>query len=308
MKFVVTGGAGFIGSNIVKELVNLGHSIKVIDNLHTGKLENLSEIKNKIEFYQTSILSYSNLREIVKNTDGVFHEAALTTVQESFEKKKEYWEVNVNGSENVFKLAKDFNLKVVFASSSSVYGNTTIIPIKEEFERKPLNPYGNTKLEAELLAEKYSKADTEIIGLRYFNAYGKGQNPSYAGVITKFMERIQMNKPPIINGGGKQIRDFVFVEDIAKANVNAMLGNVKNGFFNIGTGTVLSILDLANMMVKFSELSINPIYDPPLDGDIEKSQADISLAKSSLKWKPEIKLQDWLKDVIPRIVKGTLKI
>jgi UDP-glucose 4-epimerase len=304
MNFIVTGGAGFIGSHIVEYLVEQNHSVTVIDNFHTAKLENLSRFKNKIKIVDMNILDYDKLKNIVKNVDGVFHEAALTVVQESFTKQKEYHEVNVTGTENIFKLAKEFGFKVIYASSSSVYGNTIKIPIKEDAERKPLNPYGNTKLEDEYLAEKYSKLGVHIIGLRYFNVYGPRQNVAYAGVITKFLENIANCKAPIINGDGLQVRDFIYVGDVAKANLIAMDSKLDFGFVNIGTGSALSINDLADIIVKASGLAIKPVHGPPLEGDVKDSQADVSLAKKLLGWKAETKLEDWLNETVQKIMKN----
>ena len=303
MNFIVTGGAGFIGSQIVSYLVKNNHSVTVIDNFHTGNLENLEGFRDKIKVLKIDILDYNELRNIVKNAEGVFHEAALTLVQESFTKQKEYYDVNVTGTENIFKLAKEFSFKVVYASSSSVYGNTKKIPIKEDAERKPLNPYGNTKLEDEYLAEKYSKLGVSIIGLRYFNVYGPRQNIAYAGVITKFLENIANSKAPIINGDGLQVRDFVYVGDVAKANLMAMESKVNFAFVNIGTGTALSINDLANIIIKASGLAIKPVHDPPLEGDVKDSQADVSLAKKLLGWKAETKLEDWLNETVQQVMK-----
>src|SRR5438105_2645459 len=276
MNFIITGGVGFIGSHLVEHLVRQNHSVKVIDNFHTGKLENLAGFKNKIEVLDIDILDYKKLRGVVKNVDGVFHEAALTSVQESFTKQKEYYNVNVTGTENIFKLAKEFSYKVVYASSSSVYGNTEKAPIKEDAERKPLNPYGNTKLEDEYLAEKYSRLGVHIIGLRYFNVYGPRQNVAYAGVITKFLENVVDGKAPVINGDGLQVRDFVYVVDVAKANLMAMKSKVNFSFVNIGTGTALSINDLANIIIKASGLAIKPVHGPPLYVDVKDSKADVS--------------------------------
>ena len=236
MKFVVTGGAGFIGSRIVKLLVNKGHSVDVIDNLHTGKKENLGAILNEINFYQIDIRDKEELRRIMKDCDGVFHQAALTVVPESFKIPQEYFDVNVEGTRNIFEIAKNEKQRVVHASSSSVYGNVDKIPITENFEKNPVNPYGKTKLETELLAEKFSKEGTEIIALRYFNVFGIGQTGSYAGVITKFMNALSEKKSPIIYGDGSQVRDFVYVEDVAKANFAAMMNKTEFGFFNVGTG------------------------------------------------------------------------
>ena len=191
MKFAVTGGAGFVGSNIVKLLVKENHDVLVIDNMHTGKKENLQEIFDKIEFFELDIRNIPELENKIKDVDGIFHEAALTIVQESFLMEEEYYDVNVKGTENIFKIAEKYGIKVVFASSSSVYGNTEKIPIIENNERNPINPYGKTKLEDEFLAEKYSKKGVSIIGLRYFNIFGKGQTGSYAGVITKFVNKLK---------------------------------------------------------------------------------------------------------------------
>ena len=304
MNFIVTGGAGFIGSHIVEHLVEKNHTVTVIDNFHTGKLENLARFRNEIEILDMDILDYEKLKSTIKNIDGVFHEAALTLVQESFTKQKEYHDVNVVGTENILKLAKEFGFKVVYASSSSVYGNTKKIPIKEDFERKPLNPYGNTKLEDEYIAEKYSKLGVHVIGLRYFNVYGPRQNVAYAGVITKFLENIANHKSPVINGDGLQVRDFVYVEDVAKANLMAMESKVNFAFINIGTGTALSINDLADIIIKASSLDIKPVHGPSLEGDVKTSQADVSLAKKLLNWQAETKLEDWLHKTVKQIMKN----
>ena len=292
MKYVVTGGAGFIGNNIVKQLLKQNHTPIIIDNLYRGKIENISSFD--VEFHKIDIRNFDQLKKIVKNSDGIFHEAALTDVQESFTKQQEYIDVNVKGTENVFKIAKEFDLKVVYASSSSVYGNPKKIPIVENSERNPINPYGKTKLDDEFLAEKYSKDNVSIIGLRYFNVYGKGQTDSYAGVITKFINRLNQGKSPIIFGSGTQLRDFIFVEDVALANIAAMQSNVKNGFFNIGTGITTSIQQLAKIMIELSNLKLEPQYEKALDGDVQSSQADTGLTESMLKWKYSMGLREGL--------------
>ena len=292
MKFIVTGGAGFIGNNIVRQLLKQNHTPIVIDNLYRGKIERISSLD--VEFHKVDIRDFDQLRNILKNSDGVFHEAALTDVQESFTKQQEYIDVNVKGTENIFKIAKEFDLKVVYASSSSVYGNPKKIPITENSERNPINPYGETKLDDELLAEKYYKDMVSIIGLRYFNVYGEGQTGSYAGVITKFLNRLKEKKTPIIFGTGTQIRDFIFVEDVALANISAMQSNVKSGFYNIGTGITTSIQQLAKIMIELSGLKFEPQYEKALDGDVQSSQADTSLTESILKWKYYMELKNGL--------------
>ena len=298
MRYVVTGGAGFVGSNLVKLLVKEGHDVLVIDNLVKGKKENLTEVLEKIEFANLDIRNYDDIEKNFRDLDGVFHQAALTVVQDSFSNPQEYHDVNVVGTENIFKLSKKYDVKVVYASSSSVYGHQNIMPIKENALRNPINPYGQTKLDDEHLYEKYSKMGTRIIGLRYFNIFGEGQTPAYAGVITKFLDRIKKMKSPIIFGEGRQIRDFIFVQDIAMANFLAMTSNVKNSLINIGTGKAITILELANMVIDISKVDLDPVFEKPLNGDIEKSHADISLAIQSLNWKPKKELSEWLKEVI----------
>ena len=298
MHFAVTGGAGFIGSHLVNYLIKEGHSISVIDNLSYGKKQNLAEVYDQIKFYQEDIRDFEALKKILKNVDGVFHQAALTVVQDSLKKPQEYQDVNVSGTENIFKLAKEYGLKVVFASSSSVYGHKENMPIRENAERKPINPYGKTKLDGEYLFEKYSNLGVSIIGLRYFNIFGKGQTLAYSGVITKFLDRIRESKPPIIFGDGSQIRDFVFVGDVVRANLTCMNNKSSNFLINIGSGKATSILQLANMIIGFSGLSLQAIFQEPQKGDIHKSHADIGSAKKLLKWEPKIELKTWLHNTI----------
>ena len=295
MNFLVIGGAGFIGSRLVNLLLEEKHEVTVIDNLHSGKLENLANFQNKIDFYNIDVRDHEKIKPIASKSDGIFHFAALTNVLESFTKQDEYYAVNVQGTQNILDIAKQFDLKVVFASSAAVYGNAKKIPIKEDTERNPLNPYGQTKLNGEHLCEKYSQMGTRIAVLRFFNVYGKGQNPAYAGVISKFLENVSNGKPPIIYGNGTQARDFVFVDDVAEANLLAMKSNSSGKFINVGTGIKTSIRELAEMIIKISMQNIKPIYVDAKEGDIKNSQADITLAHELLKWSPKTKIEDWLK-------------
>ena len=298
MRYIVTGGAGFIGSSIVKKLVARGDDVTVIDNLNTGKEENLKSVIDKITVLKYSILNRELLEKQSQNIDGIFHQAALASVQDSFSKPDEYHDVNVNGTENILKLAKKNDFRVVYASSSSVYGNPERIPIKESDKKDPINPYAETKLKKEQLAIKYSEMGVKVIGLRYFNVFGKGQSKEYAGVLKLFLERIRDKLPPKINGDGTQFRDFVYVEDVADANIMSMDSDINHGFYNVGTNTSITILDLAKTIIKSSGLDIQPIFGPALKGDVQKTIANIDLIKEEIGWEPTILLEKWIEEII----------
>ena len=298
MKYVVTGGAGFIGSNIVKKLVARGDSVTVIDNLNTGKEKNLESVRNKIVFLKDSILNMNLLEKETQDIDGIFHQAALASVQDSFSKRDEYYDVNVKGTENILKLAKKNNFKVVYASSSSVYGNPEQIPIKESDAKNPINPYAETKLKKEELAIKYSEMGVKVIGLRYFNVFGKGQSKEYAGVLKLFLERIRDKLPPKVNGDGTQFRDFVYVKDVVNANILSMDSEISHGFFNVGTNSSITILDLAKIIIKSSGLHIEPVFGPALKGDVQGTIANIDLIKEKIGWKPTVVLEEWIDEII----------
>jgi len=272
--------------------------VTVVDNLHTGKIENLASVKSKIKFEKEDILNFDKLEPILDNSDGIFHQAGLTLVQESFEKEKQYHDVNVNGTKNILEIAKKYHIRVIHASSSSVYRSTNQIPIKEDSERKAFNPYALTKLKDELLAEQFAKNGLDVLCLRYFNVYGIGQT---AGVIEQFLRNLKELKPPIINGNGEQLRDFIHVEDVARANLVAMESQIKNGFFNIGTGRAISILQLAEIMVNISGLDLNPEFVPLPQGDVELSQADTTISKKSLSWGSSITLEKGLAQLFEKV-------
>ena len=302
MNFAVTGAAGFIGGHLVKALIKLGDSVVAIDNLIRGNMNNLEEVKSKIDFFKVDILDYEKLSDILQNVEGVFHQAALGSVPQSFKEPEKYHQVNAIGTENILKLAKKFGFKVVYASSSSIYGNQTNFPINESAEKRPLNPYGVSKLEAEKIATNYAKIGVDVIGLRYFNVFGIGQNPNYAGVIPKFLEYLSQRKPPIIYGDGTQVRNFTFVDDVVDANILAMESDVKHAFINIATGATTSIKELAEILIKMSGLSLEPEYDQPRKGDIKKSQADTQLAKKLIGWQPKTTLEEGLGKIFPKVI------
>ena len=298
MKYLITGGAGFVGSHIAENLVKQNNEVVILDNLVTGKKKNLETIRNKINFVEGSILDIDLLNELTHNVDGVFHQAALASVQDSFSKPDEYNNVNINGTENILKLAKEKYFKIVYASSSSVYGNPVQIPIKETDEKNPINPYAETKLKKEQLATKYSKDGVKVIGLRYFNVFGKRQSKEYAGVLKLFLERVRDGLPPKINGDGTQFRDFVYVKDVVNANIMSMKSEIDHEFFNVGTNSSITILDLANIIIKSAGKELQPIFGPALKGDVQKTIANIDLIKEKVGWTPTIMLEDWINQVI----------
>jgi UDP-glucose 4-epimerase len=297
MRYAITGGAGFIGSHLTKQLLKNGHNVIIIDNLHSGKKENIDNFE-KIEFHNIDIRNYQDMEKNLKNIDGIFHLAALTDVQESFEKPEEYHDVNVKGLENVFKIAKNNKIKVVFASSASVYGNVDKMPISEDISKNPINPYGKTKMEGEKLATKYAEKKLSVIGLRYFNVFGIGQNVTYAGVITKFLDRLKNKMPPIIFGDGSQARDFIYINDIVDANIQSMNSKTNLGFFNIGTGKATTVLELSHLMIKLSGNNFEPVFEDILKGDIQKSVANTENANKFLDWEAKIKLDNGLSTMI----------
>ena len=298
MKYVVTGGAGFIGSHLTEKLIEQGYQVTIIDNLNTGKEKNLEHVREKIDFVKGDILDEKLINEITQDVNGVFHQAALASVQDSFTKPDKYHEVNVIGTRNIFESSKKNNFKVVYASSSSIYGNPERIPIKETDAKNPFNPYAETKLKDEELAIKYAEMGSKIIGLRYFNVFGKRQSKEYAGVIKLFLEQIKKKQPPTVNGNGTQSRDFVHVSDVVNANILSMTSNIKHAFFNVGTNSSITILDLAKTIIDASGLNLEPKFRDALEGDVDKTLSDISLINKEIGWEPTIRLEDWLKKII----------
>ena len=228
----------------------------------------------------------------------IFSLIIISSTSYAFAQNIEFKNSNFKSDKEGLKLAKENNFKVVYASSSSVYGNPERIPIIESDNKNPINPYAETKLRKEELAAKYSKIGVKVIGLRYFNVFGKGQSKEYAGVLKLFLERIRDGLPPKINGDGTQFRDFVFVGDVSEANIMSMKSEVNHEFFNVGTNTSITILDLAKTIIKFSGLNIEPIFGPSLKGDVMKTIADISLIKEKIGWQPKVMLESWINEII----------
>ncbi len=300
MKVVVTGGAGFIGSNLAEELLKK-HEVTVIDNLSTGRIENLHTILDKISFIEGSITDLDLLKEAFSGVDCVFHLAAIPSVQRSVDNPIATNEANVEGTLKVLVAARDCLVrKVVYASSSSAYGDTPTLPKREDMKPSPKSPYAISKL----AGEYYCKVFSEVYGLktaslRYFNVYGPRQDPKseYAAVIPRFITRVLANSPPVIYGDGSQTRDFTFVKDVAKANILAM-NSPAEGVFNIACARRMSLNELAGRIMEITGIKLDPIYDEPRQGDVKDSLADISDARRELGYNPEFDLDLGLEETI----------
>lgn len=300
-RILVTGGAGFIGSHIVEELYK-DNEVIIIDNLSTGKLKNIEPfLTNKqVRFVNGSVTDLTLLQSAFQGIDCIFHEAAVTSVPRSINDPVINNDVNITGTLNVLIAARDNKVKkVVYASSSAVYGNNPNIPLKEEYAPDPLSPYALSKL----TGEYYCKIFSEIYGLsaaslRYFNVYGPRQDPDsqYAAVIPIFIRKILAGELPVIYGDGEQTRDFVFVKDVVQANIMAALSEV-TGQVNIGAGETTSVNKLAGILIKLTgdqAAGVKPVYAGSRPGDPRQSHADISTAKT-FGFNPYYSLEEGLK-------------
>ncbi len=302
MKYLVTGGAGFIGSNIVEELVKKNEDVVVVDNLVTGRYDNIKKFEYDVRFVKCDIRNLKKLKILIKDCDYVLHQAALGSVLRSIRNPEMTVDTNVIGTLNVLLASKDANIKkVVFASSSSVYGGVPKICKKESMTPKPLSPYAASKLSGENICSSFRESyELEIICLRYFNVYGPRQDPSskYAAVIPKFLCQVSNDKQPTIYGDGTQTRDFTFVKDVVRANLVATKSNVKWGVFNVAGGKRTSVNNLAEKIIKLRGSGVKPVHLPERKGDVKHAYADIGKAQELLKFKPKYSLDKGLKITI----------
>jgi nucleoside-diphosphate-sugar epimerase len=300
MRYLVTGGAGFIGSNTVDELVRRGHSVVVLDDLSSGKEENLAESRNKISFIKGNITDLEAVRKAVHEAECVLHLAARTSVPRSVKDPIETNRINVDGTLNVLVAARDAKVKrVVFAASSSAYGETPTLPKVETMQPEPISPYGVTKYVGELYAQTFGRVyGLENVSLRYFNIFGPRQDPGspYSGVLAKFCTAFLEDAQPVIFGDGEQTRDFTFVENAVQANLLACEApNVSGKVFNVGTGGRFSLNQTVELLCKISGRQLEVKHDPPRDGDIRDSQADIAQAREFLGYDPQVGFEEGLR-------------
>ena len=300
-KALVTGGAGFIGSHLVDELLIAGCNVTVLDNLSTGHLSNLKHIENRITFYKGDIRNQEILNKAAKDCDIIFHQAAVVSVPSTVDDPVESAMVNEMGTLLVLEAARKNNIKkVVLASSCAVYGDDPDIPKHENMNPKPQSPYAVQKLSGEFYARLYFDLyGLETACLRYFNVYGPRQDPSspYSGVISIFMTQAFAKKTPVIYGDGNQYRDFIFVKDVVRFNLLAASEDEAIGkTFNVGTGTVTRINRLWEMIQRLEGFNIEPEYERARPGDIRESVASIDYAKKTLGFEPEYSFEKGLKE------------
>jgi UDP-glucose 4-epimerase len=300
MRYLVTGGAGFIGSNTVDELVRRGHSVVVLDDLASGKVENLGGVEGKIELVRHSITDLDRLHEACRGVDYVLHLGARTSVPRSVKDPLETNRINVDGTLNVLVAARDAKVKrVVFASSCAVYGKTSVLPIRESASLAPISPYGVSKQVGEAYGRVFQEMyGLEFVSLRYFNVFGPRQDPSspYSGVLSVFNAALLGGTQPTIYGDGEQSRDFVYVQNVVEANLLAADAKGADGCaINIGTGNRNTLNQILALLEKTAGRSAGAKYASARDGDIRDSQAEIGLAQDVLGYHPRVGFEEGLK-------------
>lgn len=306
MRYAITGGAGFIGSNLAEYLaIEKMDEIVIIDNLSSGKISNLKNIINldNVSFIEGDIRDQDNLIKAFSGVDGIFHHAAVASVQKSFTDPSVTNEVNISGTLNVLIAAKKCKIpKTIIASSASIYGNNSNIPLKETESASPMSPYAIQKISIEQYADVFSRIyETRSVCLRYFNVYGPKQDPNspYSGVISIFKDKISSGLPITIFGDGMQTRDFIYIKDVIKANILAMEGPA-SGIFNIATGKETSLLEISSYLMEILGNRVEILKKDRRPGDIQRSCADISKAINdpNFGFYPEYDIKSGLSDLI----------
>ena len=296
---LVTGGAGFIGSHLVETLLVRGDYVRVLDNFSSGKEENLADVQDNIDLITGDLRDQVDLVSALKDIDYVYHQAAFVSVPLSIEEPEQCFEINVGGTVQLLSAALKAGVKrVVIASSAAVYGDNPAIPLNEEMRLNPMSPYATSKIVGELYTKLYSDLfGLEVVALRYFNVFGPRQNPNsdYAAVIPIFVKNILEGKQPVIFGDGHQSRDFVFIEDVVRANLFASEANLASGkVINICSGLETSLLDLTESLAKILNTDIQPLFEDERTGDIYRSAGDPTLARELMEFEPIVNLAQGL--------------
>jgi nucleoside-diphosphate-sugar epimerase len=302
---LVTGGAGFIGSNLVEALVKRGQSVRVIDNFSTGKRENLKGLWSKIDFREVDLLDESGLRQACEGIDTIFHQAAIPSVPRSVSDPLMTHRVNVDGTVNLLIAARDARVRrVVYAASSSAYGDTPTLPKSEDMLPSPISPYAVQKLAGELYMTSFHRVyEMETVSLRYFNVFGPRQDAAspYSGVLAKFITEMLQDQAPTIHGDGTQSRDFTYIDNAVQANLKAAAApaeKVAGRTFNVATGERYDLNQTFNILKKIIGFEGKPIYAEPRAGDVKHSLADISAGKQDLGYAPEIGFEEGLRRTV----------
>jgi nucleoside-diphosphate-sugar epimerase len=300
MRYLVTGGAGFIGSNIVDELLRRGHGVTVLDDFSSGKEENLAHAAKKIRLIRGDICDLEAAREACDGADYVLHLAARTSVPRSVKDPIETNRVNIDGALNVLVAARDAKVRrIVYAASSSAYGETPTLPKVETMPSEPISPYGVTKLVGEMYAQVFGRAyGLENVSIRYFNVFGPRQDPTsqYSGVLSRFMLAILEGSSLVVYGDGEQSRDFTYVDNVVDISLRACEALGASGkVFNGGTGARISLNEVLALLCKITGQRVQAKYDSPRAGDILHSQADIRLAAEVLGYRPSVNFEDGLR-------------
>jgi UDP-glucose 4-epimerase len=301
-RYLVTGGAGFIGSAIVRGLLAEGADrVAVVDNLLTGNERNLAEIRGSVDFHKVDIRDYNALRKAFEGVEVIFHEAAIPSVPRSIHEPVLSHEVNVDGTFNVLRAAKDAGVRrVVYAASSSAYGDTLVLPKVETMQAQPKSPYAAQKLMGEYyMSCWHSCYGLETVSLRYFNVYGPRQDHSsaYSGVLSLFMKAVLARTIPTIFGDGEQSRDFTYVEDVVRLNLLAAKApaSVTGRMYNGGNGGRITLNQAWKLLNKIEVVSITPAYGPAREGDVRDSQADTTAAARDLGYKPQYTFEEGMR-------------
>jgi UDP-glucose 4-epimerase len=297
--YLVTGGAGFIGSHMVEALVERGECVRVLDDFSTGKRENLAAVTDRIELLEGDVADPATVERAVVGCDYVLHLAAVASVQASLEDPRRTHRVNAGGTLNVLQAARRAGVRrIVFASTTALYGDHTALPLREELPPRPLSPYAASKLAGEAYCRAFHISyGLPTVALRFFNVYGSRQDPSnpYSGVISIFAARMARGKRPTIYGDGKQTRDFVYVADVVRAVLLACECDAAvGGVFNVARGTQMSILQLAAELNQVLGTDLAPTFAPARAGEVRFSQGDASRAQEVLEWAAQVPLQEGL--------------
>jgi len=301
--YVVTGGGGFIGSHIVENLVRQRSTVKVIDNFSTGKRENVAPFKNDVEIIEADLAERKNLAQFLKGADYVIHQAAIPSVPKSILDPFKSHDANVNGTLNLLLACRDVGVKrVVYASSSSLYGDSPTLPKHESMMPNPLSPYGAQKLFAEMYCQVFTKAyGIETVSLRYFNVFGPRQDSTsqYSGVLALFIPAVLQGRRPTIYGDGLQSRDFTYVQNVVEANLLACtVPGVGGQVFNVACGDRITVNSMLHQINKIVGVDISPVYAEPRKGDIKHSQADITRAREHLGFEPKVIFEEGLRATV----------